>query len=111
MAARWRKPKPLGCASSSSWQPQNSESRAMPDVRFSVRLYRWFLKLYPAGFRENYAGQLERQFLDEISLSHGPCSLAMLWIRMLSDLSVSVPHQFGREVTQDGRHALRLWSR
>jgi hypothetical protein len=83
----------------------------MPEVRFSLKLYRWFLKLYPAGFRETYAGPLERQFLDEMSVANGPFSLAMLWIHILSDLAVSLPLQFAREVTQDARHALRLWNR
>jgi putative ABC transport system permease protein len=83
----------------------------MPEVPFSVRLYRRLVNLYPAGFRENYAGALERQFLDEIADSHGPLPLAGLWIRMLCDLAVSVPSQFAREVAQDARNGLRLWKR
>ena len=83
----------------------------MPDVRFSARLYRRLLKLYPAGFRENYAGEMERQFLDEMADSRGPFPLAALWIRMLGDLAISVPSQFAREAAQDVRHALRLWKR
>ncbi len=83
----------------------------MPDARVSLKLYRWLLALYPVGFRENYAGLMERQFLDEVSELRGPFALAMLWIRILRDLAISLPAQFAREVTQDGRHALRLWSR
>jgi putative ABC transport system permease protein len=83
----------------------------MPDAPFSLKLYRWLLGFYPAGFRENYEGPLERQFLDEISESPGPFALAMLWLRILRDLAISVPVQLGREITQDSRHALRLWGR
>ena len=46
----------------------------MPDEPFSLRLYRWLLKLYPAGFRENYAELLEREFRDELNESTGAAS-------------------------------------
>jgi predicted permease len=83
----------------------------MPDAGFSARLYRRLLGLYPAGFRENYGGELERQFLDEMADTRGLVPLAALWIRIASDLAVSVPSQLAREVAQDARHALRLWKR
>ena len=83
----------------------------MPDIRFSVRLYRRLLKLYPAGFRENYAGEMERQVLDEMAESRGPFALAGLWIRILVDLAVTVPSQLAREAATDARHAIRLWKR
>ncbi len=83
----------------------------MPDVPFSLRLYRWLLKLYPAGFRENYAELLEREFRDELNESTGAANLGTLWIRLFMDLAISVPLQFSREVTQDARHTLRLWAR
>ena len=76
-----------------------------------MRLYRWLLKLYPAGFRENYAGPLEREFRDELNESTGAAALGILWIRLVADLAISVPVQFSREVTQDARHTLRLWAR
>ena len=34
----------------------------MPEDPLSLRLCRWLLKLYPPGFRENYAELLEREF-------------------------------------------------
>jgi putative ABC transport system permease protein len=83
----------------------------MPDEPFSLKLYRWLLKLYPVGFRENYAGPLEREFRDELKESTGAATLSMLWIRLMVDLAVSVPLQFSREVTQDARHTFRLWAR
>jgi predicted permease len=83
----------------------------MPDAPFSLRLYRWLLKLYPAGFRENYAGPLEREFRDELNESTGAGALGILWIRLIADLAISVPLQFSHEVTQDARHTFRLWAR
>ncbi len=83
----------------------------MLDEPFSLRLYRWLLKLYPAGFRENYAELLEREFRDELNESTGAATFGILWIRLMGDLAISVPLQFSREVTQDARHTLRLWAR
>ena len=82
----------------------------MRDKSLSLKLYCWLLRLYPAGFRENYAGPLERAFRDELAESIGPWALASLWIRLLTDLSRSIPAQFARELHQDVRHTLRLWS-
>ena len=83
----------------------------MPDQPFSLRMYRWLLKLYPAGFRENYAEPLERAFCDELNESTGAAALGMLWIRLLADLAISVPSQLCREIAQDARHTFRLWTR
>lgn len=83
----------------------------MREHSISVRLYRWLLKLYPASFRDEYSGELERQFRDELADSSGPASRALLWLRLLFDLAVSVPAQLAREIAQDSRHALRQWAR
>src|SRR6516164_3186015 len=83
----------------------------MPDEPFSLRLYRRLVKLYPAGFRENFAQLLEREFRDELGESTGAAGLATLWIRLIGDLAISVPLQFSREVAQDAEHTFRLWAR
>jgi len=83
----------------------------MLDEPFSLRLYRWLLKLYPAGFRENYAEPMEREFREELRESTSAAALGILWIRLVADLAVSVPLQLSREVTQDARHTVRLWGR
>jgi putative ABC transport system permease protein len=83
----------------------------MPSTPFSLKLYRFLLKLYPAGFRDDYAGPMEREFRDELSESSGGFALAKLWVRLLTDLAVSIPLQFSREVFQDARHTLRLWAK
>ena len=82
----------------------------MRDTPFSLKLYRWLLRLYPAGFREEYAGPMEREFRDELAESSGAGALAKLWIRLLADLAQSIPLQISREMSQDVRHALRLWA-
>lgn len=83
----------------------------MRDIPLSLTLYRWLLRFYPAGFRENYATPLEREFRDELAESTGPWAFATLWIRLLADLAISIPAQIAREVFQDCRHTLRLWAR
>ncbi|MGB8521368.1 MAG: ABC transporter permease [Candidatus Acidiferrales bacterium] len=82
----------------------------MPRAPFSLKLYRFLLKLYPAGFQDDYAGPMEREFRDELVESSGVFALASFWIRLLADLAVSIPLQFLREVSQDARHTLRLWA-
>jgi predicted permease len=83
----------------------------MREPGLSLNLYRWFLKLYPASFREAYGDQLEREFRDELDDARGATGLAALWLRLLIDLAISVPAQLAREIVQDSRHALRQWAR
>ncbi len=83
----------------------------MRDEPFSLRLYRWLLKLYPAGFREQYAEPLVREFCDELRESTGAAALFMLWLRLVPDLVASVASQLAREVAQDAKHTVRLWIR
>ena len=78
----------------------------MPDEPLSLIVYRHLLKLYPAGFRENYAGAMERAFRDELRESSG----IGLWVRLIADLAVSIPAQFKREIAMDACHTFRLWA-
>ena len=78
-------------------------------MRFSLRVYRLLLKLYPASFREDYHAPLQQQFRDELVDVTGPRALARFWARTLWDFALSMPVQLAREVGQDSRHALRLW--
>lgn len=80
-------------------------------MRFSLAVYRLLLRLYPARFRENFAGPLERQFRDELAEAPRLPDLARLWLRTFADFVTSAPVQIAREVRQDARHALRLWAR
>jgi predicted permease len=83
----------------------------MPDTPISLKLYRLLLKLYPSGFRDDYAAPMEREFRDELAESSGAFALATLWLKLLADLVISIPLQFSREVFQDARHTLRLWAK
>ena len=78
-------------------------------MRFSLRVYRLLLKLYPASFREDYHAPLQQQFREELVEVRGRRALARFWGRTLWDFALSMPVQFAREVGQDSRHALRLW--
>ena len=73
------------------------------------RIYRLLLKLYPARFREEYAGSLERQFQDEYREASGRGDKALLWLRALADLATSIPAQIAREVRQDLGYAVRVY--
>lgn len=82
----------------------------MPEAAsLSLKLYRLLLKLYPATFREQYAVPMERAFRDELAESHNVWALAVLWLRLFSDLAKSIPLQLMREFLQDTRHTLRMW--
>ena len=80
-------------------------------MRLSLRAYRLLIKLYPARFREDYGGPLQRQFTDEHLESASAWSLFVLWLRTLADLARSLPLQVAREINLDARHTLRLWRR
>jgi putative ABC transport system permease protein len=81
----------------------------MREPPLSLKLYRLLIRLYPATFREEYAVPMERAFRDELAESNNFWALAVLWLRLLSDLAKSIPLQLMREVRQDTIHTLRLW--
>jgi putative ABC transport system permease protein len=78
----------------------------MPDPK---PIYRWLLNLYPARFREEYGGPLERQFQDDYHDARGRLGRALLWLRALADLATSIPAQFAREMGRDIRYAARVY--
>jgi hypothetical protein len=64
-------------------------------MRFSLRLYRLLLKLYPAGFRENYHAPMQQQFREQLGEIAGPRALARFWtLGGLTGLAMAVG--FGR---------------
>jgi predicted permease len=75
------------------------------------QIYRVLLRLYPARFREEYEAPLERQFADEYREAHGPARRMLFWLRALSDLAVSVPTEFLRELQQDLSYAAGMYRR
>jgi predicted permease len=73
-----------------------------------MKLYRWLLNLYPARFREEYAGPLEQQFRDDYRESD---NRVKLWLSALRDLAWSIPVELARELRQDLSHSLRVHAR
>lgn len=74
----------------------------------SSKLYRFLLKLYPARFREEFGGPLEREFADERADAAHPLGF---WIRVLADLAWSIPREFAREIFCDLRYSFRVYAR
>src|SRR5690242_15235704 len=89
------KPKRQECANSLRRLRRRLERAAMYEEPVSQKVYRWLLKLCPSGFRESYSGPMEQQFREELSESSGGWALAVLWVRVLTDLVVTIPGQMG----------------
>jgi len=75
------------------------------------RLYTLLLHLYPARFREEYQGSMERLFRDEYREVDGFWQRAVLWLRVLADLAMSIPEQIGRELWLDLKHSMRVYGK
>ena len=83
----------------------------MPSEALSLKVYRFLLKLYPVGFREEYTRPMESEFGYELAESRGVFARAKLWLWLLTELAVQIPLQICREALQDTRHTLRQWAR
>jgi putative ABC transport system permease protein len=75
------------------------------------RFYRFLLRWYPAGFREEFGATLERQCADEYRDAKGFRERAALVVRLLWDFAVSWPVQLWRELRQDAVYSLRSYAR
>jgi predicted permease len=73
------------------------------------RLYSFLLRFYPARFREEFAGPMERQFRDEYDHTDGAGARVWVAARALADLAATVPAEILRELAQDLRHSLRIY--
>jgi len=76
-----------------------------------TKLYRRLLRLYPASFRQEYEGAMDRQFRDEQSDAKGWKEKVALWLHALGDVATSAPRELARELSQDLRFALRVYCR
>jgi putative ABC transport system permease protein len=72
-------------------------------------IYRLLLKFYPARFREEYGGPLERLFWDDYRDARGFGAKAWFWMHVLADLGMSIPMELGRELRQDVAYATRIY--
>jgi predicted permease len=80
-------------------------------MRMSLKLYRLLLKIYPAGFREDYGVPLQQQFKDDYREARSARDRVRLWAQAILDIVRTAPGQLTREIAQDARHALRIWRR
>jgi putative ABC transport system permease protein len=80
----------------------------MPDTK---RIYRALLRLYPARFREEYSAPMERLFDDEYRQTPGRADRLLLYLRVLADLTTSIPAQIAQEMRLDLHYALRVYRR
>jgi putative ABC transport system permease protein len=80
----------------------------MPDRR---TIYSWLLKLYPAGFREEYQSPMERDFQDEYRDAASTGARFLVWLRAIADVVMSAPIEMLRELRQDLEHAFRVYRR
>src|SRR5579863_1219223 len=76
-----------------------------------TKLYRKLLRIYPASFRQEYEGAMDRQFRDEQREARGWKENVGLWLHALFDVAISAPRELVRELGQDLRFALRVYCR
>lgn len=77
----------------------------------ATKVYGWLLKLYPAGFREEYETPMKRHFRDDYREAQGRSDKALLWLRTLADLAASAPAQLFHELKIDLKHGVRVYRR
>jgi hypothetical protein len=68
-----------------------------PRRSLGVRLYALLLYLYPKPFRREYGEAMLQLFNDQRRSASGPGGHAMLWLKTLRDLLVSVPAAHSNE--------------
>ena len=73
------------------------------------RLYRVLLRIYPAGFREEYARRSGAPVFGRIPGGGGPRRTHRLGLRALADLAATAPAEIARELRQDVRYAARIY--
>lgn len=74
-----------------------------------VRFYRWLLRLYPAGFREEYQTPMERQFRDDYNDAANSRQKAIVWLRAVLDILTTAPSHLFREVARDLTYTVRAY--
>jgi hypothetical protein len=60
-------------------------------MRFSERIYRLLLKIYPEAYRLRYEQPMAQLFSDQLRAADTRGKLVVLWLRTLVDLARSVP--------------------
>jgi hypothetical protein len=85
-------------------------SSKVPDS-FGARLYALLLYLYPTSFRREYGESMLQLFNDQSRAVQGAGGYAMLWLKMLRDLVLSVPAAHSNTVSpKPSRGAAFVWT-
>jgi putative ABC transport system permease protein len=71
-------------------------------VRWSERIYRWLLRLYPRDFRDEYGEEMSLLF--RARSADGPVGL---WLQVLGDLVFHAPKEHWSTLKQDLRYSVR----
>src|SRR5690242_6014542 len=61
----------------------------------SEKIYDCLLRLFPSHFREAYGDEALQLFRDRARDEKGFFPHIRLWLNLLADLAISVPHQYG----------------
>jgi putative ABC transport system permease protein len=73
-----------------------------------LRLYRGFLALYPAEFREEYGRELCLVFVDRWREQRSPAGLLLVWLEALAGIFHEAPKEHADMILQDLRFAVRV---
>ena len=76
--------------------------------RNALRVYRGFLLLYPADFREEYGHELCLVFADRWREQRSLASLFLIWLNALIGILNEAPKEHYHMLVQDLRYALRV---
>lgn len=74
----------------------------------ALRLYRGFLLLYPADFREEYGRELCLVFRDQWRAQVSFAALLIVWLKALSGVLHEAPKEHYQMLVQDLRYAVRV---
>jgi putative ABC transport system permease protein len=74
----------------------------------AVRLYRGFLRLYPAEFRDEYGRELCLVFKDRCREESSRQSLWRVWFQAVSGILTEAPREHYQMIVRDFRYALRV---
>lgn len=83
--------------------------RRVHSLKDPSRVYGWLLKLYPAGFREEYREPMEQQFRDDYREADEAGKRIRVWARAVADLTRSIPREVFHELRVDVGHSIRIY--
>jgi hypothetical protein len=77
----------------------------------SEKIYAWLLRLYPSSFQRAYGEEALQLFRDRARDERGFLSGLRLWLDLLGDLIISLPHEYqSASTTVVASQAQHLWN-